>query len=153
MKIRDLFETWQLKKVTIKAGFANWEWQPGDADKDAAWCMYIELITRVTTVPLSPLDGDEVSALNSVYQLFPLTREILKTHGRSSVNFSRIAVIILNEVIRPFTAHWHPRANTLGGPGANTAFREDLKNLQIDLNNYCGMLAEIAGVESFGEKT
>ncbi len=35
------------------------DWAPQEADKDAAWDMYVELLTRITTQPLSGEDGLE----------------------------------------------------------------------------------------------
>lgn len=55
----------------------------------------------------------------------------------------------MNQVIRPFTARWH-KASEEGAfqdPEQCTLFRDELKTLQVDLGNYMGMLAEIAGVE------
>ncbi len=153
MKLRKWFEDWHLTKVSIKAGIANLEWAPADADKAAAWDMYIELLTRVTTQPLSDDDGVEQTALESVHKLFPLTREILKTHGRDCEGFARVAITILNQVIRPFTASWHSRAQGFGSPEVRSRFRRELAELQDDLRNYSGMLAEIAGVEDLTSPT
>ena len=81
------------------------EWQPSDPDKDAAWDLYIELLTRITTQPLPDEDGIEKTALDSVLRPFRTDPgETLKTHGRSCIHFTRIAVIVLNQIIRPFTA-------------------------------------------------
>ena len=44
-----------------------------DADRDAAWELYIELVTRITTQSLDEDDGDEKSALDSIYKIFSLT--------------------------------------------------------------------------------
>jgi len=54
MKFQDLFDNWNLKGLKIKAGFAEMEWKPNDADKDAAWDLYVELLTRITTQALNP---------------------------------------------------------------------------------------------------
>jgi hypothetical protein len=43
-----------------------------------------------------------------VYRLFGLTREILKAPGgRHAREFAKIAVVVLNQKVRPFTARWH----------------------------------------------
>jgi len=47
MKLAKLFENWDLKKLSIKTGVLNLEWEPAEADRDAAWDMYIELLTRL----------------------------------------------------------------------------------------------------------
>ncbi len=69
--------------------------------------MYVELVTRVAIQKLEDDEGTEEAALNSIYQLFPITREILKRHGRDAEEFAKLALLILNKIIRPFTAKWH----------------------------------------------
>ena len=125
------------------------EWKPQDEDKAAAWAMYIELLTRITTQPLPDEDGDERAALASVYALFPLTRDIIKTNGRHCFEFTKLAIVVLNQVVRPFTAKWHKKS--LAGAFDNAAdclaFRGELTVLQVKLCNYTKMLADMAGVE------
>lgn len=80
----------------------------------------------------------------------PPDGKILKSNGSSCVQFTKIAIIILNQVIRPFTAKSHKK--NLNGAFENTdeckMFRKELRQLQFELNNYTGMLSEIAGVEN-----
>jgi len=118
-------------------------------DKKAAWELYIELLTRIATQPLPDGDGVEQSALDSVYSIFPLTRETLKKYGNGAIEFSKIAIPILNQTIRPFTAKWHKLANekAFDDPAQCREFREELKVLQTKLRNYNKLLAHIAGVE------
>ena len=47
--------------------------------------------------------GDESTALDGVYALFPVTREILRRRCRSAMSFSKIAIPVMNQVVRPFT--------------------------------------------------
>lgn len=74
MQLRKLLEQWDLTSLKIKAPFLDLEWQPRDEDKDAAWDLYVELITRVSTQRLLPGEGEEQAALKSIYDLFALTR-------------------------------------------------------------------------------
>lgn len=104
MTFKDLFRRWGLNSIKLNVGFAEVEFGATEDDQTAAWDMYVELITRITTQSLDDTDGDEETALNSIYQLFPITREILKSKGRNAENFSKIAIIVLNQIIRPFTA-------------------------------------------------
>lgn len=125
-------------------------WQPKDADKAAAWELYIELLTRISTQDLAPAHGDEETALQSIYNLFALTRDVIKRHGRDCMEFAKIAVIVLNQIIRPFTAEWHKRA--LAGEldkqeEVRDKFRTELHILQKKLRIYTAMLADMAGVE------
>ena len=112
--------------------------------------MYVELLTRVTTQRLDDNTGDEQTALSSIHSLFQTTREILKSNGSSCVQFTKIAIIILNQVIRPFTAKWHSKSlkGAFNDENECAAFRRELSELQGQLNNYTGMLSEIAGVEN-----
>ena len=117
-----------------KVRLAEVEFGATEDDQTAAWDMYVELITRITTQSLDDTDGDEETALNSIYQLFPITREILKSKGRNAENFSKIAIIVLNQIIRPFTAKWHKKK--LNGAFSNQdeciLFAKQLKMLLIN---------------------
>lgn len=149
MKIKELFEQWSLTGLKINLQFMELDWAPVDADRDAAWEMYVELLTRVTTQNILPEDGDERAALSSIYSLFDITRQLVKKHGRHCEKFARIAIVILNQRIRPFTAKWHKA--TLNGhldtPAGKAAFRQDLLVLQAMLRGYTGLLATVANVE------
>lgn len=125
------------------------EWAPKAADKDAAWALYIELLTRITTQPLPTEHGDEETALDSVYSLFEITRAVIKEHGRDCINFTKIAIVVLNQVVRPFTAKWHRKsvAGDFENETERAAFREELAALQVELRKYSRMLADIAEVE------
>ena len=153
MEIGALFEKWGFSGLSINLGVIQTNWKPQLKDKEAAWELYIELLTRITTQALPKNAGDEKVALESIYSLFPTTREILKTKGRVCIGFSKIAIIILNQVVRPFTAKWHKKfieSNSLSEDDS-LRFREELNDLQGELCKYCGMLSEIAGVENLVE--
>lgn len=149
MKIKDLFEQWNLTGLQVKLPILEMEWKPSGTDKDAAWDFYVELLTRITTQPLSDEDGAEQTALNSIHSLFKITRQTLKTHGRSCIEFTRIAVIVLNQVVRPFTARWHRKSQdgAFDSPEQCVTFRLELQTLQIQLRNYTQLLAVLADVE------
>ena len=49
MKWKQWVEKWGLTGIQINAGFLNMEFEPQDPDRDAAWELYTELLTRVTT--------------------------------------------------------------------------------------------------------
>lgn len=153
MRLQDLFEKWNLTGLKVKTPVMEMEWQPSDPDKDAAWDLYIELLTRITTQSLPDEDGIEKTALDSVYALFALTRETLKTHGRSCIHFTRIAVVVLNQVIRPFTAKWHrlSEEGAFNNPENCQEFRQELRKLRADLVNYTKLLSDLADVEDLTE--
>ena len=149
MKRRDFLEKWGLSSLKIKFGFLEGEFRPQDPDRAAAWELYVELLTRVTTQYLSPEDGDEQAALESVYVIFPLTREILRRHGSGSGEFAKLAIPVLNQMIRPFTAKWHRRslAGAFKDPERCRDFRAELSALQPRLRDYTRALADMAQVE------
>ena len=104
MQLKKLLEKWDLTSLKIKTPFLEMQWDPRDDDRTVAWELYIKLITRAATQGLDPEEGDEAAALKSIYDLFPLTRETIKRNGRYYINFTRIAVVVLNQKVRPFTA-------------------------------------------------
>jgi len=149
MKLSKWLENWDLTKLKIKAGFVEAEWEPQEKDREAAWELYVEMLTRIVTQPLPKEYGDEKTALDSVFSLFGITREILRRKGRDCVQFTKLAVIVLNQIVRPFTAKWHKLS--LDGAFKNArkraAFRDELAALQKDLLKYSRALADIAQVE------
>jgi hypothetical protein len=147
MKWRDWLEQWGMTSLKIKVGILETEWRPQDPDRNAAWEMYIELLTRIATQPLPDTAGDDATALKSVYQLFPTTREVLRRHGRGALEFAKLAVVILNQKVRPFTAKWHGIQEGGKLPQHHSEFRRELAELQQVLMIYTRMLGEMAGVE------
>ena len=149
MKWEHWLDQWGMTGLRINLHFLQLDWAPSDKDKDAAWELYIELLTRITTQPLAAEHGDEATALESVYSLFPLTRATLKNTGRGCEEFAKIAVVVLNQVVRPFTAKWHrlSLAGVFEDPAQSRQFREELEVLQAQLRRYTQMMADMAGVE------
>lgn len=45
-KHRDLLEKWGLTALKLSFGFLEAEFAPRDADRNAAWELYVELLTR-----------------------------------------------------------------------------------------------------------
>ena len=153
MKWSKWLENWDMTSLRIKAPFLDAEWKPQDEDKAAAWDLYIELLTRIATQPLPQSHGDEKTALESVYSLFPITRQVIKDNGRHCFEFTKIAVVVLNQVIRPFTAKWHRISihGAFDNPDKCDEFRTELVELQGKLKKYTKMLADMAGVEDLTE--
>jgi hypothetical protein len=149
VKRRDFLEKWGLSGLKINLGFLEGEFAPKDPDRAAAWDLYVELLTRITTQQLAPEHGDEKAALGSVYAIFGLTRQILKDHGAGAGEFAKLAIPVLNQVVRPFTARWHrlSLAGAFQDPAQCGTFREELAALQPRLRSYTRALADLAGVE------
>ena len=110
MRFRELFDEVKLTKVKWHLGVVDTEWEPKALDREAAWELYVEMITRIVIQPLPAEHGDEKTALDSVFALFGITREILRRKGRDCIQFTKVAVVVLNQIVRPFTARWHRRS-------------------------------------------
>ena len=149
MNLSNWLEKWGMSSLEITPTFLQMEWTIQAADKNAAWALYIELLTRITTRPLPVEHGDEKTALDSVYSLFAITREVIRENGPACINFTKIAIVVLNQVIRPFTAKWHRKslAGDFEWESERVDFRNELAALQAELRKYSRMLADIAGVE------
>lgn len=122
---------------------------PIDNNRKAAWDLYVEMETRITTQPLDTDHGDEKTALDNIYSLFQTTREILLAQGPDCVVFAKIAIEILNQKVRPFTAKWHRKslAGAFDDAAACAEFRDELESLQEILRAYTRTLAVLAGIE------
>lgn len=153
MTFSDLFRKWGLQNIKLSIGFAEIEFAPTEDDQTAAWDMYVELLTRITTQPLEEGTGDEDTALTSIYNIFPITREILKNKGRQAESFTKVAIIVLNQIIRPFTAKWHKKKieGAFADPIECKKFRDELQILQDELKCYSRLLADMAMVEDLTE--
>lgn len=149
MKWSKWLEKWDMTSLKIKVPFLEMEWNPQDEDKSAAWELYIELLTRITTQQLDSAHGDEKTALSSVFSIFPITRDVMKRNGRHCIEFTKIAVVVLNQVVRPFTAKWHGLSlkGAFEDPNKCIEFRNELLELQRILCIYTQMLADMAEVE------
>lgn len=153
MKWKEWLDKWSMTGLSIKTGFPNMQWEPKDRDRDAAWELYVELLTRISTQHLQPEDGDEKTALDSIYALFGLTRQTLKHQGRHCDEFAKIAIVVLNQIVRPFTAKWHKEslAGAFSDESRCQEFRDELSQLQQQLRKYTKMLADMANVEDLTE--
>jgi len=149
MKWKKWLENWDMTSLKINVGFLEMDWTPSEPDKKAAWDLYIELLTRITTQGLGTEHGNESAALASVFSLFSTTREIIKDNGKDCIEFTKIAVVILNQKVRPFTAKWHKISVEGGFENSENCmeFRNELIELQRVLSIYTQMLADMAGVE------
>ncbi len=149
MKWIKWLENWDMTSLKITTPFLDMEWNPSEPDMFAAWDLYVELLTRSTTQDLSTKAGDEKTALDSIYSLFSTTRSIIKSNGRDCIEFTKLAVVVLNQKVRPFTAKWHRISidNGFDDPEVCARFRSELGELQKVLRTYTAMLAEMAGVE------
>ncbi|HZN14248.1 MAG TPA: hypothetical protein VFB78_08290 [Acidimicrobiales bacterium] len=151
-------------------------WEPTNADAEAAWELLVEIVTRISVVDLAEDEGSDREALTSLYSLFSTARGLLRTHGVATaqgpndgrLSLAVVIVRLLNDVLRPFLARWHPRLQEheagrqdsvgvatwerqWGGPGGQLhhAFRSDLRQLRGDMREYIYVLGLAARASDF----
>lgn len=169
----------QFKEVKVSlnlpyVGGVEGTWQPDESETNAAWELYIELITRISVAELKPDEGLLREALTSLYNLFGITRDILREYGSSVarpkndgyISFGYLAVAILNAVLRPVLSKWHPLLLDYEATkpdsispfeyekkwDKNKALREELNRVRLILFQYADLLAEVANVPSLVTK-
>jgi hypothetical protein len=145
-------------------------WEPDKLEEQAAWELYIELITRTSIIELQYETGLLRESLSSLHSLFPTTRDILRRYGpaiarpkgKSVMSLGYISVTILNLVLRPFLSKWHPLLldHEITKPTGISPieyernwkhyneFRKTLRELQTTLLQYADVLAEVANIPS-----
>ena len=142
----------KMDSFTICTPFFGVTISQNDNNKNASWQLYVELITRVATQPLVGDRGDEESALESIYNLFNITREIIKQYGREAETYSMLSFCLLNMVLRPFTSKWHKIFKSGSVNKKNhKAFRKELCELQVIINKFSGVLLQISKVNTFDD--
>lgn len=126
--------------------FASLPWSPGEQDRRAAWEMFIELSSRIATQALPYRSGDERGALKSIYELFGIFRKSVNTNF-GCLHFSTLALCVLNDHVRPFTAKWHRLSvdGRLDSADVRFEFRRDLIDLQPKLRALCKTLGNLIG--------
>lgn len=159
-------------KVILKLPLVEIEgtWMPNENEQQAAWEMYVELITRIAVAELGPAEGFLREALSSLYSLFETTRNILRNYGPAvatpqdseNLSFGYLAVAILNLVLRPLLSQWHPLLSDYENKrGENVMpllheqnwdkaeeLRQALNKTRLVLVDYANLLAQVAGVPS-----
>ena len=84
---------------------------------------------------------------NSVRTIFPLTRDILRGRGSGAGEFAKLAIPVLNQIVRPFSVHHRLLAGAFKDPARCREFRIELAALQPTLRGYIRALADMAQVE------
>jgi len=160
-------------KVSLKLpyiGGIEGTWEPDERERNAAWEMYVELVTRISVAELRPGEGLLREALSSLYTLFDTTRAILRRYGptiaqpkgEDAISFGYLAVTILNTVLRPVLAKWHPLLLDHESKRENSTsvlehekrwdkydeLRQVLNETRGILVEYANLLSEVSGVPS-----
>lgn len=130
-------------------------WNPTKLDREAAWILYTEIRSRISTQPLHYRSGDEETALTSLYNLFAITRTTIEEKGPECQHFATLAIQLLNIHIRPLTAKWHKKK--IGGQiqhdDDRREFRKELTAVQIHLVEFCRLFGKIALGEEYADDT
>lgn len=141
-------QRWQLEDDAIADGRDDEFWAPGPSDRALAWDLLVEMQTRIALQALSDEEGDDLSALESIYRLFGYARDYMHRHGVDSANTAALITAFLNRHVRPFTARWHresleKRWQDRRGE-TDPAFRAELRALQPRLQQLAGALSHLA---------
>lgn len=148
MRWRDLLEKWGLAELGVHLGFLDVKFAPKDPDRQGAWALYMEMLTRVSTRDLEADEGTEAAALASLRALFEVTRAVLRERS-GAVELAKLAVLVLNQKLRPFTSRWHRRAEVekaFDDGDKREEFRRELKELQEILRRYTRAVGFMAGL-------
>lgn len=108
------------------------------ADRAAAWGLFVELDTRVATRQLS--GGESKAALSSLASLFDFHRDISKLHGPNCKQYYTLVNEYLESQLRPFTSKWH---RELSGDN-DERFRNELASIQVNLSELKDILESMS---------
>lgn len=89
---------------------------PDDSAQRLAGTLYVELSTPIAVARLARHDGSLREAVSSYHSLFQFTRDRLhevgpragRPSGTEDVPIVAVALWMLNGIIRPLLARWHP---------------------------------------------
>lgn len=148
---REWLRAQSFPEECFEASWLDQRFEPTAEDRKAAWEFYTELRTRISTQPLHYRSGDECRALASLVELFGHARQAMRDYGAECRNFAVLATIILNGVVRPFTAKWHKRkeAGELDLEYVRHEFRAELVQLQQKLLPMQTLLGQLAEGDAF----
>jgi hypothetical protein len=156
----------KAKKLTVGLPFnlGSLEFENDEAQQKAAWSLYVELSTRIAVQPLEEGEGILREALTSLYNVFGITRQILREAGpdiaKGPQSFGAIAIDVLNKGLRPFLVKWHPILKSYEekkSSGKTTLeherewehekeLRDELNKVRQQMVIYVEALAKIAGL-------
>jgi len=154
-------------KLTVGLPFnlGSLEFENDEVQQRAAWALYVELSTRISVQPLGEGEGILREALTSLYNVFNITRQILRDAGpeiaKGPKSLGAIAIDVLNKGLRPFLVKWHPllkQYEEKKPPELTTVdhertwehaakLREELEQVRQQMVIYVDALAKIAGIE------
>lgn len=125
-------------------------------DRQLAWELYVELTTRVATVPLAPNEGLPSEALDSLRQLIAVVQGLLRAWPANSAMHESLAHLVTTMIdteLRPFLHRWNSaRLDTKQWSARRSnSLRAELSSLRSRLSLLAQRLADIAEVDSLVE--
>ncbi|MEM0895388.1 MAG: hypothetical protein AAGJ79_00785 [Verrucomicrobiota bacterium] len=158
--------------INLPFGLGGASLNLNESQVKAAWELYVEYSTRISTQALAPNMGSAREALSSLHSLFDTTRSVLRSYGpgvgQGQESIGPIAIRLLNEKVRPFLLVWHTNLSgfedaeimaqqaSIGSQHRHVVdeakwesradFYDDLNSLRKGLVEYVDVLAAIAGV-------
>ena len=97
---------WDMTSLKINLKFLEMNWEPNTADKDAAWQLYIEMLTRIATQRLQPEHGDERTALESIHRLFGSVQSVMIVRYQRWLRRLASQNIVVNTASTSKTMNW-----------------------------------------------
>ena len=141
------FEQW--KDFKPKTAILEMPLSPSEADNDAMWELYSELLIFITQTQDENMGISDVKDLiDRTNILCVKTGKILRKHGRSCLHFSRIAGIFLNYIIRPFLGAYNATGES---DSLFDSIFEDFYEMYEKLVKYEKLLADVLEVEDIIE--
>ena len=154
-------------KLTVSLPFnlGSLDLENDEVQRRAAWALYVELSTRISVQSLGRDEGILREALTSLYNLFNITRQILRDAGpdiaQGPQSLGAIAIDVLNKGLRPFLVKWHPllkayeekktpQITTIDHERAwehAAELRQELEQVRQQMVIYVDILAKIADIE------
>lgn len=163
MRLRS--EEWQVTEIEFDTLGQKWKLASSGSQRRVAWALFVEIVTRIATWPMSDDAGDDGAALKSLHDLFQTTRKAITEMEPTRILPSRnkmfgdtvetYALSMLNIDIRPFLSKWHPLWDAWKSENGeahcrsweqHTAFRAELRDLQTKMQERAKGLGEIAEV-------
>ena len=149
-RLHDYLEKNGLAECEVSIFFLKLKLKTSQTEKSAAWSLFVQLTTRVTTQELEASEGVEKAALDSLYEFFKTSRNLLAENGRLAEDFTVLTVFALNKILRPFLSKWHRKSEQdkcFKSTEECEHFREELKALQKELISLSYCLADTAGLK------
>lgn len=165
----------EAKVVEVAIAQVKGFFAPSAAERAAAYELLVELTTRPSSAQLAAVDATIGEELQSVEEMFEITREILRKHGTDSskgsagnLSLAVIALRVLNEVFRPVINRWRPLLDDhmTRQPAAESAMtaaewerrwersqqcRTELNGMRASTRAYIETLSHIAGTTAIAD--